>query len=65
MDADDYSQVAALFNLMNSEERQRLFDDTARAMHGTSPEVQSRHVENCCRIDPIYGAGVAMALGLI
>jgi catalase len=64
-DDDCFSQVAALFRLMRGDERQRLFDNTARAMSGVSREVQQRHVDLCCKADPAYGAGVARALGLI
>ena len=46
----------------DADERQRLFDNTARAMQGVSREVRERHVENCCKADPAYGAGVAVAL---
>jgi len=28
-------------------------------------QVRLRHVDNCCKADPAYGAGVAQALGLI
>ncbi|MFG6458889.1 catalase [Roseateles sp. BYS96W] len=65
LDDDCFSQTAALFRLLRADERQRLFDNTARAMHGVSREVRERHVDNCCKADPAYGAGVAVALGLI
>jgi catalase len=39
-----------------------LFDNTARSVGGASREVQQRHIDNCTRADPAYGAGVAAAL---
>jgi catalase len=33
-------------------------------MAGARLEVKQRHVANCTKADPAYGAGVAAALGL-
>lgn len=64
-DDDDYfSQPRALFGLMTAAQRQVLFDNTARAMGDASEAVKRRHIANCTRCDPAYGAGVAAALGL-
>jgi catalase len=41
-----------------------LFENTARAMGDARMEIKQRHVANCTRADPAYGAGVAKALGL-
>jgi hypothetical protein len=49
---------------MTREQKQLLFDNTARAINGASQEVLERHVENCRRADPAYGDGVARALKL-
>ena len=63
-DADYYKQPGDLFRLMSPAQQQVLFDNTARAM-GDAPEfVKRRHIENCTKADPAYGAGVAKALGL-
>ena len=63
-DADYYKQPGDLFRLMTSAQQQALFDNTARAM-GDAPEfIKRRHVGNCSKADPAYGAGVARALGL-
>ncbi len=63
-DADYYRQPGDLFRLMSPAQQQVLFDNTARAM-GDAPEfIQRRHVDNCSKADPAYGAGVARALGL-
>lgn len=61
-DQDYYSQPRRLFELMGTEERQRLFANTARAMRGASELVKQRHVANCSLVHPEYGAGVAEAL---
>lgn len=62
-DNDDYySQPGNLFRLMNSEQQNILFENTARAM-GDAPEmVKIRHIGNCMKSDPVYGKGVADAL---
>ena len=61
-DADYYSQPGNLFRLMSKEQQQALFDNTARAMQGTTAEIQQRHIDHCTKADPAYGAGVALAL---
>ncbi|MNV63700.1 Catalase [compost metagenome] len=49
---------------MSKAQQQVLFENTARAM-GNAPEfIKRRHVANCGKADPAYGAGVARALGL-
>jgi len=63
-DDDYYSQVRALFQLMKPDERQRLFENTARALGDAPDEIKRRHIDNCAKADQAYGAGVARALGL-
>ncbi|MGM0899645.1 MAG: catalase [Bacillota bacterium] len=63
-DDDYYTQPGKLFNLMTAEEQQRLFENTARNMQGTTKEVQLRHINNCNKAAPAYGEGVARALGV-
>ncbi|MDM0015509.1 catalase [Variovorax sp. J22P168] len=62
VDEDYYSQPAVLFRLMTPAQRQALFDNTARAMHGCSDATYARHIANCTRADSAYGAGVAAAI---
>lgn len=63
-DGDYYSQPGQLFRLMSNEQRQVLFDNTARAM-GDAPEaIKLRHIHNSLQADPAYGEGVARALGI-
>ena len=64
VDQDYYSQPGALFGLMSPAQRQTLFDNTARALGDADEKIKRRHVENCAKADPAYGAGVARALGL-
>ncbi|MBB5369798.1 MULTISPECIES: catalase [unclassified Janthinobacterium] len=63
VDEDYYSQPRALFRLMTPAQQQVLFENTARAISGASPEVKARHIGNCTLCDPAYGAGVAEAIG--
>ena len=49
---------------MTPAQQQVLFDNTARAMGGVDEAIQRRHIANCAKADPAYGAGVAKALGL-
>ncbi len=61
-DEDYFSQPGNLFRLMTPAQQQVLFDNTARAVGGASPEIQARHSAHCTQADPAYGAGVAKAL---
>ena len=49
---------------MTPEKKQWLLENTARSLGGASIAIQHRHVHNCSKADPAYGAGVAKALGL-
>ncbi|MBI9043988.1 MAG: catalase [Anaerolineaceae bacterium] len=63
-DDDYYTQPGKLFHLMTNEQKQLLYENTARAM-GDAPEfIKVRHIENCLKADPAYGAGVAEAAGI-
>lgn len=63
-DEDYYSQPGDLFRLMSDEQKQVLFENTARSVGGARVEIQMRHIQNCTLADPEYGSGVARALGL-
>ncbi|RBA24056.1 catalase [Herminiimonas fonticola] len=63
-DDDYYSQPRALFKLMTPAQQQVLFDNTGRAMGDAPIEIKQRHIDNCTKCDPAYGAGVKKALGL-
>ncbi|MPN43157.1 Catalase [bioreactor metagenome] len=59
-----YEQAGKLFSLMKDDEKQRLFENTARNMQGTTLLVQKRHIRHCYLAAPAYGEGVAKALGI-
>jgi catalase len=64
-DDDDYfTQPGNLFRLMNEEQKQVLFNNTAAEVGGAEVFIQERHIQNCYKADPAYGTGVAKALGL-
>ncbi|MBW9051073.1 catalase [Rhizobium mesosinicum] len=63
-DEDYYSQPGNLFRMMSPAQQQVLFENTARAIDGASEEVKRRHISNCAKADPAYGAGVAKAMGI-
>ena len=66
-DLDDnnyYEQPRKLFQLMNAEERQRLYDNTARNMGCSENKIKIRHINHCYQVEPAYGRGVADALGI-
>ena len=64
MDEDHWEQPGNLFRLMTTVQQQALCENTARAMSDAREHIKQRHVENCTRADPAYGAGVARALGI-
>jgi catalase len=63
-DDDYYAQPRALFRLMTPAQQQVLFDNTARGMGDAPVAIKERHIANCSKADPAYGAGVRKALGL-
>ncbi len=64
VDEDYYSQPGALYRLMTPAQQRVLCENTGRAMGDAPEEIKRRHVSNCAKADPAYGAGVAKALGL-
>jgi catalase len=62
---DHYQQPGDLFRKMDAGQRQALFDNTARQIGGAARHIQERHIANCTKADPAYGAGVARALALL
>lgn len=61
-DADYFSQPGQLFRSFTDAQKQRLFENTARAISGASAETIERHIGNCTKADPAYGAGVRAAI---
>ena len=64
VDDDHWEQPGNLFRAMKPAQQDALFGNTARAMGDAANHIKRRHIENCTRADPAYGAGVAAALGL-
>ncbi|WP_125615233.1 catalase [Specibacter cremeus] len=62
-DANYFEQPGILFReKMTEEQRQVLFENTARAIDGASPATIERHIHNCTQADPAYGEGVRKAI---
>jgi catalase len=61
---DDYTQPGNLFRLFNQEQRKRLFDNIADAMHGVPVEIVKRQIAHFYKADPEYGLGVANRMGI-
>ncbi|MCU1758798.1 catalase [Pseudomonas sp. 14P_8.1_Bac3] len=62
VDDDHFEQPGNLFRLMSASHKQRLFENTARALSGVSQEVMQRHIAHCTQADRSYGKGIAEAL---
>jgi catalase len=63
-DEDYFSQAGDLFRLMDRQQRQALFDNTAASISGASIDIQKRHIKHCLAADPAYGLGIANALNI-
>ncbi|MDH6252660.1 catalase [Chryseobacterium sp. H1D6B] len=63
-DNDYYSQPGNLFRLMNQEQQQALFKNTAASIGGAPKFIIIRHIKNCMKADERYGKGIADALGI-
>lgn len=63
-DDNYYEQPGKLFRLMSDDEKQRLFENTARNMGDAETFIKIRHIVNCYKADPDYGKGVAEAAGI-
>lgn len=64
-DDDNYfEQPGKLFRLMNDNQKQQLFNNTAEDMAPVEDFIKERHIIHCYKADPAYGEGVAKALGM-
>ncbi|GEN32328.1 catalase [Cerasibacillus quisquiliarum] len=64
-DDDNYfEQPGRLFNLMSDEQKQVLFENTARDMKDVEKHIKLRHIYHCYQADPAYGEGIAKALDI-
>lgn len=64
-DADYYQQPGDLFRLMTPAQQELLFGNTARALGDAPDFIKQRHIDNCSKADPAYGAGIARALAAL
>ncbi len=64
-DGDYYSQPAALFQLFDAAQRERLFGNIARHIKGVPEDIVARQVEHFRRIDPAYAEGVIAAIATL
>ncbi len=63
-DSDYYTQPGLLFRGMTEDQKQVLFDNTARNMGDSTLQIKHRHIFNCYQADPAYGKGVAEAMNI-
>ncbi|PMM16741.1 catalase [Vibrio breoganii] len=63
-DDDYFTQAGNLFRIMSEDEKQRLFDNTARAMDGVSTPIKHKHITHALHADVAYGEGLAKAMGI-
>jgi len=63
-DDDYYTQAGELFRIMSKEQKQVLFENTARNMGDAPKEIKIRHIKNCLKADKAYGEGIANAAGI-
>ncbi|WP_278971133.1 catalase, partial [Bartonella apis] len=59
---DDYSQVTALFNLFDQDQKNRLFSNIADAMEGVPDFIIERELGHFEKVHPDYAAGVRAAI---
>ena len=64
-DDDYYSQPGALFRLFDDAQRERLFGNIARHIHGVPNDIVARQIEHFRRADPAYAQGVVDALATL
>ena len=61
-DNDYFTQPGMLFRAMTDDQKQVLFDNTARNMGDSTLQIKHRHIYHCYMADPDYGKGVANSL---
>ncbi|MFA6618289.1 MAG: catalase [Candidatus Neomarinimicrobiota bacterium] len=61
-DSDYFTQTGLLFRAMTKDQKQVLFDNTARNMGDSTLQIKHRHIYHCYQADPEYGKGIAKAL---
>ena len=61
-DYDYFTQPGKLFRAMTEEQKQVLFENTARNMGDSTLQIKHRYINSCYQADPEYGKGVAKAM---
>ncbi|MDY3200800.1 MAG: catalase [Arcobacter sp.] len=61
---DNFSQVTALFNLMNNNQKEQLFSNIAAAMSGVPRDIVDRQITLFEKVHSDYASGVKKALGI-
>ena len=61
-DTDYFTQPGMLFRGMTDDQKQVLFDNTARNMGDSTLQIKHRHIYHCYMADPEYGKGVARSM---
>ncbi|EDO6617178.1 catalase [Campylobacter coli] len=63
LDNDFYTQPRALFNIMNQNQKEQLFENIAASMEGVEEKIITRALGHFEKISPDYAQGVKKALG--
>ncbi|EIQ8986909.1 catalase [Campylobacter coli] len=63
LDDDFYTQPRALFNIMNQNQKEQLFENIAASMEGVEEKIITRALGHFEKISPDYAQGVKKALG--
>ena len=63
-DHDYFTQPGLLFRAMTPDQKQVLFENTARFMGDATLQIKHRYIYHCYQADPAYGKGLADALGI-
>ncbi|MDD4606612.1 MAG: catalase [Dysgonamonadaceae bacterium] len=63
-DSDYFTQPGMLFRAMTDDQKQVLFDNTARNMGDSTLQIKHRHIYHCYMADPDYGIGVAKSMNI-
>ena len=63
-DSDYFTQPGMLFRAMTDDQKQVLFDNTARNMGDSTLQIKHRHIYHCYMADADYGKGVAQSMNI-
>ena len=63
LDDDFYTQPRALFNIMNQNQKEQLFENIAASMEGVEEKIITRALGHFEKISPDYAQGIKKALG--